>query len=96
MLDALAVQYPADVELGRRVGSLHRSLSYDDVREVDAAAATHARLHQFDPRDPATLTALGEIHADRERYERARPHWDRIPDIEPGRAEGYLEAATIF
>jgi tetratricopeptide (TPR) repeat protein len=96
VLTALAGEYPADVELGRRVGSLHRSLSYADEREVDAAAATGERLQRFDPRDPATLTALGEIHADRERYERARPYWDRIPDIEPGRAEGYLEAATIF
>jgi tetratricopeptide (TPR) repeat protein len=96
VLNALADEYPADVELRRRVGSLHRSLSYADAREVDAAAATGERLQRFDPRDSSTLTALGEIHADRERYDRARPYWDRIPDIEPGRAEGYLEAATIF
>jgi tetratricopeptide (TPR) repeat protein len=96
VLSALAGEYPADVELGRRAGSLRRSLSYADAREVDAAAAIEERLHRYNPRDTATLTALGEIYADRERYDRARPQWDQIPEIEPGSAGGYLEAATVF
>ena len=54
------------------------------------------RLHQYDPRSLATLTTLGEIYADRERYDRARAYWDRLPEIEPGNPAGYLEAATVF
>ncbi len=96
VLTALVNEYPADVELGHRAGSLHRSLSYADVRETDAAVAIEERIHRYQPRDSATLTSLGEIYADRERYQLARPHWDRIPDIEPGHAGGYLETATIF
>jgi Flp pilus assembly protein TadD len=93
---ALAAEFPSDVELNQRAGSLHRSLSYADARETDAAAQVFDRLYQYDPRSAATLTTLGEIHADRERYDRARGHWERLPDIEPGNPEGYLEAATVF
>jgi tetratricopeptide (TPR) repeat protein len=96
VLSALAIEYPADVELNQRVGSLQRSLSYADARETDAAATTVERLHQYDPRSLPTLTALGEIYADRERYDRARSYWDRLPDVEPGNAAGYLESATVF
>lgn len=96
ILSALAAEYPSDVALNQRAGSLHRSLSYVDARETDAAAQAFARLNQYEPRGAATLTALGEIYADRERYEDARAHWNRLPDIEPGNPAGYLEAATVF
>src|SRR5205823_4050845 len=91
VLTALAAAYPADVELGHRAGSLHRSLSYGDSREADGAAAIEERIHRLQPRDSTALTTLGEIYADRERFDRARPAWTMIPDIEPGTAAGYLE-----
>jgi Flp pilus assembly protein TadD len=96
VLTALATEHPSDVELGHRVGSLHRSLSYFDPREADAAARTEEQLLKYDPRNVATRTVLGEIYADRERYDRARTYWDPLPDVEPGTASGYLEAATVF
>ncbi len=96
VLSALSVEFPADVELGHRSGSLHRSLSWADARETDAAAQAEGRIYQYDPRNTATLTTLGEIYADRERYDRARSQWDRLTEIEPGTAAGYLESATVF
>ena len=96
ILGALAIELPADAELGHRVGSLHRSLSYTDARETDLAAQAEERIHQYDPRDMATQTRLGEIYADRERYDRARSYWDGLPGIEPGLAAGYLESASVF
>ena len=96
VINALAMEFPADVELNQRTASLHRSLSYANAREIDAAAQTMDRLHQYDPRSLSTLTTLGEIQADRERYDRARSAWNRLPDIEPGNAAGYLESATVF
>jgi cellulose synthase operon protein C len=96
IVSALAAEFPSDVELNQRVGSLHRSLSYNDARETDAAARAFARLYEYEPRNMAILTTLGEIYADRERYDRARAHWERLPAIEPGKAAGYLEAATVF
>ena len=96
LLAAFAAEYPADSVAGHRAGSLHRSLSYADAREIDAAVAAEQRLARFDPRDAAALTTLGEIYADREQYDRARAFWDRLPGLEPGSGGAYLESATVF
>jgi tetratricopeptide (TPR) repeat protein len=96
VLSALSQAFPADIALGQRAASLHRSLSYVDARETDAAADTLDRLARVDPRSAATLTTLGEVYADRERYDRARAAWNRLPAMAPGQASGYLDAATLF
>jgi cellulose synthase operon protein C len=90
-LEAVAALYPADAGLAGRAAKLDRSL----VR-TDAAVGIEEKLQRFDPRDRGALTRIGETYADRELYERARPYWNRIAAIEPGRADGYLEAATVF
>lgn len=95
-LRALTAQYPADVELGRRVASLHRSLAAFDPSNTEAAVQIEERLAAYQPRDHDTLTRIGETWADREMLDRSRPYWNRIAEIEPGRADGYLEAATVF
>ncbi len=96
VLRALAAQYPADAALGRRAAVLHRSLAPFEPAYTEAAASLEENLHRYDPRDRATLARLGEIYADREMFDRARPYWNRIAEIEPGKADGYLEAATVF
>ena len=48
------------------------------------------------PRDGESLARVGDILADRELFTRARPYWDRMAQIEPGKPAGYLEAATVF
>ena len=42
------------------------------------------------------MTALGEVYADRGRFDQARSQWDRLLAIEPGNAAAYLETATVF
>ncbi len=88
---AIAADYPADAAVGPRAASVERSLA-----QTDAAASIEEKLHQFVPRDHAAITRIGETYADREAFDRARPWWNRIAEIEPGRADGYLEAATVF
>lgn len=95
-LRALTAQYPADVELGRRVASLHRSLAAFDPGNTEAAVQIEEKLASYQPRDRETLTRIGETWADRDLPDRSRPYWNRIAELEPGRADGYLEAATIF
>ncbi|MGH9668788.1 MAG: hypothetical protein ACRD3A_01575, partial [Terriglobales bacterium] len=95
-LRALTAQYPADVELGRRAASLHRSLAAFDPQDTEVAVAIEEKLQAYQPRDRETLTRIGETWADREMLDRSRPYWNRIAEIEPGRADGYLEAATVF
>jgi tetratricopeptide (TPR) repeat protein len=96
IITALAAEFPGDVDLNQRTGSLQRSLSYADPHEIDAAAQTVDRLSRHNPRSLATLTTLGEIYADREQFDRAGSAWRRLPDIEPGNPAGYLESATVF
>ena len=95
-LRALTALYPADVELGRRVASLHRSLAAFDPGNTEAAVQIEEKLAAYQPRDRETLTRIGETWADRDLLDRSRPYWNRIAELEPGRADGYLEAATIF
>ena len=95
-LEAAAAAEPGNPRLAHRVASLDRSLAAYDPKFTDRAVAIEEKLQQFDPRAHDTLTGLGEIYADREQFDRARPYWNRLTSIEPGQAEGYLEAATVF
>ncbi|MCC6539309.1 MAG: hypothetical protein IT162_17285 [Bryobacterales bacterium] len=52
-------------------------------------------LSQAHPTDSSILTRLGEMQADQERYDRAGAYWNRIVAIAPGRADSYLETATL-
>ena len=90
-LRALAAACPGCAGTARRASSLERSLG-----GIERAAAIEENLHRFAPRDTTALAALGDLHASREDFAAARPWWNRIPEVEPGRPDGYLEAATIF
>jgi tetratricopeptide (TPR) repeat protein len=94
--DAVAALDTGDSKLAHRAASLDRSLAAFDLRYTDKAVAIQEKLHQSDPRGRAILTELGEIYADREMFDRSRPYWNRLPEIEPGKPDGYLEAATVF
>ncbi len=104
-LDALAAQHPAEPGLAGRAAALDRSLAAFDPQPggpgmpgpyMAKAVGIEEKLHQFAPRESARLTEIGEIYADRELFGRARPYWNRIAGIEPGKPDGYLEAATVF
>jgi thioredoxin-like negative regulator of GroEL len=95
-LEAAAATEPGNARLGHRAASLDRSLAAYDPKFTDRAVAIEEKLQQLDPRAHDTLTGLGEIYADREQFDRARPYWNRLTSIEPGQADGYLEAATVF
>jgi tetratricopeptide (TPR) repeat protein len=100
VMQTLVADFPADASLANRASSIYRSLAtYDapaDLHNTRIAAAIERNLTLANPRDNAALTRLGEIYADRELFSRAKPAWDRIPQIQPGTPNGYLEAATIF
>jgi len=90
-LRTLAEACPGCQETATRAAALERSLG-----NPEAASAIEQKLSQYDPRDTAALARLGELHADREDFARARPWWTRIAEIEPGKPDGYLESATVF
>jgi tetratricopeptide (TPR) repeat protein len=95
-LEAVAARFPGNAALVHRAAQLDRSLAAFDASYTERAVAFSEKLYQFDQRDRQALTEVGEIYADREEFAKAKPYWDRIARIEPGKKDGYLEAATIF
>ena len=93
---ALESSFPADPAIGARTAAVYRSLGTMQPQFSDAAIAVEQKLAQFDPRDHRAPTAIGEMEAEREHFDQARAAWDRIPEIDPSKEDGYLEAATVF
>ncbi len=93
---AITVSYPASSPTAERASAVYRSLATIDARNTEVAAGIEQNLVSYAPGNAAALTYDGEIYADRDRFDRARPVWNRIAAVRPGRADGYLESATIF
>ena len=96
VMNALAEQYPADVELGRRASAVYRSLAAFDPRNTEVAIKIEENLYLADPGNRDTLARIGDILADRELFDRASPYWQRIAQVRPGEPQAYLDAATIY
>lgn len=95
-LGAMARVFPADFEIGRRASAVYRSLAYFDSRNTELAVAVEQNLLKADAGSRETLARIGDIYADRERFEKAAPYWNRMVETEPGSQAGYLDAATIY
>jgi tetratricopeptide (TPR) repeat protein len=96
VIAAVSNQYPADAELGERASSLYRSLAYFDSKNTDVAVEIESRLLQSTPGDRERLARIGDIYSDREQFTKAAPYWNKMPETEPGRAQSYEDAATVF
>jgi tetratricopeptide (TPR) repeat protein len=94
--ESLAVEYPADAELGETAASLERSLAYFHPEATDKAVAIEARLLRSDPGNLERMARIGDIYADRGRMAEAAPYWTRMAEVHPGDANGYLQSATVF
>ena len=93
---AIAEAYPADFEMGRRASSLFRSLAPFNPQDTAAAASIEETLSKVRPGDRDVLIRIGDIYADREMFARSRPYWNRVPGLEPGNPDAFLESATVF
>lgn len=92
----LAELVPGDRDANANAIAIERSLSAANPAAFDAAVKFAEQDVQAAPSDQEAVTRVGEIYADREMYAQARPWWDRIPVIQPGQADSYLNAATVF
>ncbi len=92
----LATQYPTEADVAHTASSVHRSLAYFEPANTAIAAKIEDNFLQANPGDAETLARIGDIYADREQFVQAAPYWERIPQVSPGQADGYLEAATIY
>ncbi|MBV8818938.1 MAG: hypothetical protein JO022_11320, partial [Acidobacteriaceae bacterium] len=97
---AVADQFPGDVDKQARAASMYRSLATFDapgsMKNTDLAAAMEENILKAAPRDTAALATVGDIFGDRELFHRAQPFWNRVAVVTPGRADGYIEAATLY
>ncbi|HUB83073.1 MAG TPA: hypothetical protein VMB03_29940 [Bryobacteraceae bacterium] len=88
---AIAAEFPGDASMVLRASTVERSLG-----RMESAVALARDQSEMEPRNSEALARIGDTLADRQLFARARPYWNRIPQIEPGKPDGYLEAATIF
>jgi tetratricopeptide (TPR) repeat protein/predicted negative regulator of RcsB-dependent stress response len=96
VIKAIAEAYPADFEMGRRASSVFRSLAPFNPQYTDIAAGIEETLSKASPGDRDLLIRIGDIYADREMFAKARPYWNRVPGLEPGNPDAFLESATVF
>ena len=96
VIKALAEVYPADQEMGRRASSVFRSLAPFNPQYTEIAAGIENTLSKSSPGDREILIRIGDIYADREMFARARPYWNRVPELEPGNPDAFLQSATVF
>jgi predicted Zn-dependent protease len=96
LLKSLAAQYPAEAEIARTASSVYRSLAYFDASNTAVAVKIEDNLLQANPGNTEILARIGDVYADRDQFAEAAPYWERIPQVAPGEADGYLEAATIY
>jgi tetratricopeptide (TPR) repeat protein len=96
VMKAIAETYPADPELGRRASSLFRSLAPFNPQYTEIAAGIENTLLKSSPGDRDILLRIGDIYADREMFAKARAYWNRVPGLEPGNPDAYLQSATVF
>ena len=93
---AIAESYPADFEMGRRASSLFRSLAPFNPEYTETAVTIEETLAKCSPGDRDLPIRIGDIYADREMFAKARPYWNRVPGLEPGNPDSFLESATVF
>jgi tetratricopeptide (TPR) repeat protein len=96
VIKALAEVYPADQDMGRRASSVFRSLAPFNPSYTEIAAGIENTLAKSSPGERDILVRIGDIYADREMFAKARPYWNRVPDLEPGNPDAHLQSATVF
>jgi len=93
---SLATAYPGRRDFTTKASALYRSLAAFDKRDTEIAATLAGYEQQANPRDPNILARIGDIFADRELFARAHAFWERMPAVQPGNPEGFLDAATVY
>jgi len=93
---ALADAFPGREDVNLRTAALHRSLAVYFGADTGIAAALAERAWIASPRNTGLIDTIGDIYSDRDQFTKAAAAWNRIPQVFPGKRDGYLEAATVY
>jgi lipopolysaccharide biosynthesis regulator YciM len=93
---ALADAYPGRTEFTSKASALYRSLAAYDERNTGIAVSLSDYEQRANPGDSGILARMGDILADRDLFSRARAFWERMPALQPGNPEAYLDTATVY
>ena len=88
---AIETSFPADRGIGSRTAAIYRSIG-----KIETGIGVEEKVTLADPRDHLALTRLGEMEAERGRFDRATADWNKLAEIDPSKADAYLEASTVF
>jgi cellulose synthase operon protein C len=88
--------YPNTPEFSERLISFTRSLGQHDRRLLEESGDAAHALADAVPAAAQYRTRAGEIQAELGDYGRARAEWEQLIPLGRGRAETYLDTATIY
>lgn len=91
----LAKAVPGDRATGVRAALLQRSLAAFDAKRALDSGAVEANLIEAAPRQTEARVRLGELNREYSIVTAGREVWSKIPEVEPGNSELYVEAATV-
>ncbi len=95
-MKSLAEASPGEPSLTGRASSLYRSLAAYFPEDTGVAEQMVQAEVRSDARNRELLARAGDIYADRGQFALARPLWNRMTQVEAGRTEAWLDAATVF
>lgn len=93
---ALADAYPGRSSLTERASSIYRSLAAYDPGNTEIAVSLAKYEQRANPGNREIIARMGDIYADRELFDRARPFWERMTEAQPNQPEAYLDVATVY
>ncbi len=92
----LAEATPGANDTTLRAASIYRSLAAFEPADTKVAIDLVQLAYRSAPRDRELLATEGDIYADRDQLAKARPIWNSMTRVEPGKPDSYLDAATVF
>ena len=88
--------YPHTPEFAERLIAFTRSLGQHDRKSLEESGSlAHAQAESI-PAVTEYRTRAGEIQAELGDYQRARGEWEQLIPLARGRAETYLDTATVY
>ncbi|HTG17861.1 MAG TPA: tetratricopeptide repeat protein, partial [Blastocatellia bacterium] len=92
----LAAIYPGEPQYAERLADLTRSFGQQSDKFYEESARVFAQMADIYPSEHEYRIKAGEVYAQLGDFKRAGAEWDKLPQLEPGERNTYLEVATVY